>query len=255
MSSTQERPDNLQNGLLDIKPIETQKHKIKQNQLMKKNIIPRHPSSVIFNGTSGSGKSTLLCNFLTKPQFFAKYFKKKNIYLISPTGASDDLFENLNLDDENIIVDINRDAQAKLREIMDDQKEVIDSEGIDKAEKVLIIFEDIQSNSRFMRSSEFLKCFLMQRHYGLSVWLCGQSFKLTPRSCRMQANNIFCFQPNGSEMEVIVESYCPPGASKKDFEALVSHATADDYSFLHINRRVPFKDRYRKNLSTILRFG
>lgn len=253
--AVQETPDNLQNDLLAIKPIDTAKHKIKQNQLMKKNVIPRHPSSCIFNGTSGSGKSTLLCNFLTKKQFFGNYFKKKNIYLISPTGASDDLFENLKIDDENIIVDIKRDAQAKLKEIMQQQKDAIDSKGIEKAERVLIIFEDIQSNARFMRSSEFLKCFLMNRHYGLSVWLCGQSFKLTPRSCRMQANNIFCFQPNGQEMEVIVESYCPPGVSKHDFEALVHHATADDYSFLHINRRVPFKDRYRKNLSSILRLG
>ena len=241
------------NELLTIKPLSTEKHNIKQNQLMDANIIPKHPSSVIFNGSSGSGKSTLLCNFLTKKQFFGNYFKKKNIYLFSPTGASDDLFQHIQLPEDNIIVDITN-ASYILDDIMEEQKNVIDSKGISKAEKILIIFEDIQSDARFMRSTEFKRCFLMNRHYGMSVWLCGQSFKLTPRSCRLQANNIFCFQPNGSEMEIIVDTYCPPGMNKKDFTKIVTHATSDDYSFLHINRRVPFKNRYRKNLDIILKY-
>lgn len=248
----QEEPDELKDDLLGIKPLQTKKHKIKQNQLMQADIIPRHPSSVLFNGSSGSGKSTLLCNFLTKRQFYGKYFKKKDIYLISPTGASDDMFEHLKLSESNIIVDIKKEAKKKLESIMSKQKDVIDSKGIDRADKVLIIFEDIQSDGSFMRSSAFLKCFLMNRHYGLSVWLCGQSFKLTPRACRLQANNIFCFQPTNSERDILVENYTPPGMAKKDFMDIIDHATNEPYSFMHINKRLGFPKRYRRNLGNII---
>jgi len=238
---------------LEIKPLETDKSKIKQNKLQQSDVIPRHPSSVIFNGSSGSGKSTLLANLLTKPQFYGKYFKKSNIYLISPTGDSDDIFAHLKLPQDNICVDL-RDTKF-LEDILEKQKEKIEQDGVHKAEKVLVIYEDVQSNARFMRSKAFLRSFLMNRHFGLSTWLCGQSYKLTPRACRLQSNNVFIFQPSNSEKEIIIEDFCPPGMNKKEFEKIVDHATEQDYSFLHVNRRVPFRERYRKNLGHILSIG
>ena len=55
-------PKEVKNNkdLLKIIAYKTNKHSINQRSLMKKNIIPQHPSSVIFNGRSGSGKSNLL---------------------------------------------------------------------------------------------------------------------------------------------------------------------------------------------------
>jgi len=254
--ATQEQPDKIpDNDLLTIGKLETKKSKIKQNQLMRADIIPRFPSSVIFNGSSGSGKSTLLANLLSKKQFYKNYFKKKNIYLISPTGSTDDMFEHIELDDENICVEIKKEAPALLRKIMEQQKETIDSKGVDKAEKVLIIFEDIQSNGSFMRSPEFLKCFIMNRHFNLMVFLCGQSFTLTPRPCRLQANNVFIFAPTNNERELLVENFSPPKMHKKDFEAMIDHATKEPYSFMHINKRVGFDKRYRKNLNTIIKLA
>jgi len=247
--------DEKTKNLLAIEPLETSKSKIKQNALMKQDVIPRHPSSVIFNGSSGSGKSTLLCNLLTKPQFYKNYFKKKDIYLISPTGATDDMFDHIDIEEKNICVDIRKKAQPLLRKIMESQKKIIDAKGTDKAAKILIIFEDIQSDARFMRSSEFLKCFLMNRHYGLSVWLCGQSFTLTPRACRLQANNIFVFQPTNNEREILVDNYNPPGMSKHEFESVLDHCTNEPYSFMHINKRIGFNKRYRKGLGTIINFN
>jgi len=237
---------------LDIVPMKTVKSKIRQNRLMKNDVIPRHPSSVIFNGSSGSGKSTLLTNLLTKPQFYGKYFKRKDIYLISPTGASDDMFEHLNLPEENISTDL-RNTNF-LEEILEKQKRDIEDKGTDKARRVLIIFEDIQSNARYMNKPAFKKCFLMNRHYGCSVWLCGQSFKLTPRACRLQANNLFVFQPSNSERQIILEEFAPPGMTRRQFEKLFDHCVSERFSFMHINRRAPFEERYRKNLKHIVSF-
>ena len=232
---------------LAIKALPTDKNKIKQRVLMKKKIIPRHPASVIFNGSSGSGKSTLLLNLLTRKEFFKNYFDE--VYLFSPTGGSDDLFKHAKIPEDNIFMDIKEKDLAK---ILKDQRTIIEDKGIEKAPKILIIFEDIQSNGKFMRSKSFLKSFIANRHYGISTWLCGQSYTKTPRACRLQANNVFYFRGSGSELERISEEYCPPGLGKKEFAKIVDNATREKHSFLHINCHADFDDRYRKNLDEIL---
>ena len=52
--------------------------------------------------------------------------------------------------------------------------------------------------------------------------------------------------PNGSGKSTLVQFL------RENFKKLVQHATSEPYSFLHINNQVKMKDRYRKNLDTIL---
>lgn len=241
-------PVQLEGFSLEIRALPTDKSKIKQRVLMKKKIIPRHPASVIFNGSSGSGKSTLLLNLLTRKEFFKNYFDE--VFLFSPTGGSDDLFKHAKIPEKNIFMDI---KESDLSKILKKQRERIEEKGIRKAPKILIIFEDIQSNGKFMRSKSFLKSFIANRHYGVSTWLCGQSYTKTPRACRLQANNIFYFRGSGSELERISEEYCPPGMHKKKFADMVEDATREKHSFLHINMHDTFDKRYRKNLDTYLK--
>jgi len=203
---------------------------------------------VLFNGTSGSGKSTLLLNLLTRKEFLADYFNK--IYLFSPTGAADDLFKHLKIKKENIYMDMNPDD---LQKIMDTQEKLIAQKGVDKAPRLLIIFEDVQGNAKFMKSKPFLRSFIANRHFGLSTWLCGQSFTRTPRPCRMQANNIFYFRGGGGEKDLMVKEFCPSGMSQRDFSQLIDYATRDKYAFMHINMRCASDERYRQNLDVILK--
>lgn len=243
--------NNSNNYKLDlkIKKMPTAKNKIPQRVLMEKNIIPRHPSSVLFNGSSGSGKSTLLVNLLTRKEFLKDYFDK--IFLIAPTGGSDDMFDHIKIKKENVITDM-KNAPDFIQKLLNEQTEIIKSKKIHKAPKILIIYEDIQSCGRFMKSKVFLESFIANRHYGLSTWLCGQSFTKTPRACRLQANNIFYFRGGGSENSLIIDEFCPAGKTKKEFAKLIDTATEEPYSFLHINKRVANKERYRKNLDEII---
>ena len=242
MDSTKNCPYDL-----TIKGMPTAKSKIPQRLLMEKKIIPQHPASVVFNGSSGSGKTNLLISLLTTDYYFKDYFDY--IFLFSPTGASDDMFEHLKLNPENIFVDLDPDDLSK---IMEKQKNIIDKKGIEKAPKILVIFEDCQANNKFMKSKPFLKAFIANRHYGMSTWLCGQSFTRTPRACRLQANNIFFFKGSGGEHELMAKEFTPPGLKKKQFLALIDEATTGDYSFLHINMKSPHKERYRKNIDEII---
>lgn len=247
-------PEDIRKAGLTIKPFPTNKHQIKQRPSMKQNIIPRHASAVIFNGKSGSGKSNLMLSMMVKPELFGidktgkHYFDE--VYLFSPTAhGGDDLVKFLELKEDNISTDFDID---KLEGIIDKQMKDITQKGLLKTDKICIIFDDIQSDARFMRSKSFLKCFIQCRHLNISTFLCGQSFNLTPRACRLQANNIFFFPGSLSEMKVLVEEFTPPKMSKKDFEKLVHFATADPFCFLHINMREPPKTRFRKCLDTIL---
>lgn len=234
---------------LSIKALETVKSKIPQRFLMQKKIIPRHPASVVFNGSSGSGKSTLLLNVLTRKEFFKGYFD--HTFLFSPTGASDDLFKHLKLRPDHIFVDMD---VKDLQKILDKQKDLIEKSGVDKAPKILIIFEDCQSNKKFMNSKPFLKSFIANRHYGCSTCLCSQSWTRTPRACRLQANNVFFFKGSGGEHELIAKEFCRPGLNKKQILSLIDDATREKHTFLHINNHTTHEKRYRRNLDEIIHY-
>lgn len=238
--------ENL-NFSLDIGPLGTAKTKVKQRPLMEKNVLPRHPSSVIFNGSSGSGKSNLLCTLLKEKHLLGGYFDY--IHLISPTGCSDDMFEHLDLKPENIHTELN---PKHLEDIMEKQKELVESKGIEKAPKILVILEDCQSNQKFLKSKPVLNAFVANRHYGMSTWLCSQYFNLTVKACRLQANCIYFFKGSGSETQIVLDEFCPPNFTKKEFAKVVEFATREKYNFLQINMRASHDKRYRKNLKEII---
>lgn len=256
-------PEAARKKTLDIIPFETSKNKIEQRPAMEKDIIPKHASSVIFNGKSGSGKTQLLVNLLTRPGFYGKCVKHSckhkdceyfdEMYMFSPTAdGGDDLAKYLKIPKKHIFPDLNI---TDLDMLLQKQKEKCDRNGVDKSPKMLVIFEDIQSDAKFMKSKSFLRCFIQGRHINISTFLLGQSWTLTPRACRLQANNIFFFRGSGSEHKILIDEHTPPGLTKKEFEGLLNHAVGDKYSFLHINLRAPRETRYRKNLDTILQLS
>jgi len=241
-------PDEILKSGLEIKALPTEKSKIKQKPLMEKNIIPRHPSRVIFNGKSGSGKTNLLINLMIKPDMYKSYFDE--VYLISPTAnKGDDLPKFLELDEKHIFTDLDPEIVER---ILSDQMQKVEEKGIAKSPKVCVILDDIQSSPSFMRSNPFTQLFIAGRHYNLSVFVCCQQWNRLPRVCRLQASNIFFFPSSLSEVEVLCNEFCPPNMSKSQFKQMIKYATNEAYQFLHINMFTHFKERYRKNLNELL---
>jgi len=241
--------------ILKIVPYPTNKHKIKQRPMMKADIIPRHASSVIFNGRSGSGKSNLLINLLTRPEFYGpkkegekSYFDL--IFLFSPTAhGGDDLVQFLNLPPRRI--DTTLDTK-KLDHILSTQQHIIETKGLLKSPKILIIFDDCQSDAKFLSTKSFLRCFIQCRHLNISTFLCGQRFNKTPKACRLQANNIFFFPASDGEIDLMVDEYTPANMTKKKFKEIIQFATKERYNFLHINLRCKDEERFRKNLDEMI---
>jgi hypothetical protein len=236
-------------SIYDIKPLETSKDKIEQPLAAIEDIIPKLTSNMLFVGASGSGKSTLLVQLMTQPQFYQGWHDE--VYLISPTGRSDDVQGHLNLDEDNIIDDLDS-APAFIAELMEQQRDDIEDMGADKAKQIAIIYDDVISHRDLMKSKEFVASFVASRHYNFTTMLCTQSFTRVPRVARLQCQSLFYFKGGNSEMELLAEEMAAPGFSKRRMFNLINYATDDKYSFLHVNRRVPFETRYRRNLNEVI---
>lgn len=235
-----------------IKPLETKKNKIPMRGVMKAGIIPKHSTTSFICGRTGSGKSQLLLNLMTRPEFYGKkngthYFHE--IHVFSPTAKSDDIYEELKIPTHHLHDDLSLTA---LQDIIDNQKADIEKRGIDKSKRICIIYDDVQSNPSFMRSKEFNESIFANRHISATVFILGQSYTQTPRKVRLQCRYIFYFAGSNNEDNLIAEEFSPPRFSKRDMLDLIHFATEDDYSFLYINTSVPFKERYRKNLTDII---
>jgi len=235
---------------LEIKEIKTCKSKIKNPPRAEANIIPKLGTSCIFNGTTGMGKSTLLTNLITQNRFYPKKTFTHR-FLISPTAEGDDVQKALSIPKNNTFTNLN-EAPYFLSIIMEAQKKKIKKCGSHKAPQILIIYDDVISDPKFTKSNQFVKSFIASRHYNLTVMLATQSWTAVPRRCRIQARNIFFFAAPLSEVEKLCEEHCPPRFTKQQFYLMVAWATSEPYSFLYINKSVPMKDRFRKNLSEII---
>jgi hypothetical protein len=240
------------NDILTVRAFDTEKSKVKTKNFHKKNIVPAHPFRMINSGKSGSGKSNLLIKLLTEPKFYFNYFHC--IFIISPTaGKLDDSYKALiKSKSKSKIHIINNLDPDHIEEIMDCNKKNILENKVHKAPRILLVYDDIISDGKFMRSKSFLHSFVASRHYNASVIICTQKFNSVPRTCRLQANAICYFKGNNGELDVLAEEFAPAGYSKKDMIRIIDYATSDPYDFFFINDQAPFKERYRKNLSKIL---
>lgn len=232
-----------------IQVLKTLKDKIKQPPQCKSNILPQINSPVLFVGDTGSGKSTVLVNLLTRKDMMGKCFDR--VFLVSPTGKTDDIQKHLKLEDEEIISDLT-EAPEVIQELMDSQEQQIEKEGAHKSPFYAIVYDDVIGDRELLKHACFVKSFIACRHYNFTTFLCSQSYTAVPRKCRLQAKNIIYFKGSNSENEKICEEYAPPGYNKKAFLRLIDFATDEPYSFLHINKRVHFSERYRRNFEEII---
>ena len=238
---------------LSIHQIDTEKDRIKHPKLAchPMGIIPKLNSSLLLVGKSGSGKSTLLANLVSDKRFYGdKCFDL--IFLISPTGEADDIQKSIKIPPSQIFTDIMADGIPCLAAIQKHQEEDIKKVGAAKAKKILIIFDDVIGNEKFMREPAFVKSFIACRHYNCTTILCSQHFTRVPRVCRLQANYLAFFAVSNSEAELLAEEFAPPQMNTKQFMRLIDDTLKDPYSFLGINLKQPWESRFRKNLNEVI---
>jgi hypothetical protein len=247
------RPRQRCENPLIVKPFPTNKSKVKIRPYMENHTIPKHPFRCILSGSSGSGKTNLLLHLLTQNAFYKDYFDI--IFIISPTaGKLDDSYDVLNKSNPTTEIRIINDLdEDKIQQIMSTNKAIILEKKVHKSPKILIVYDDVISNKKFMNTKPFTHSFIASRHYNASVFICSQKYNGIPRVCRIQANAIMYFQGTNCERETMAVDHAPPGHSKREMESIIDFATGEPYSFLFINKQAQRGEQFRKNLDQILK--
>ena len=235
--------------MLKIQKIETRKDNIKQPELAELNHIPRINTSTILSGRSGSGKSLLLVNLLTRKEMLGDAFDA--IYLISPTGESDDIQKKLALPAEQVFTDVMEGIDF-IEKVLNANRTIIEQKGADKAPKLCVVYDDCIADKKLLNHPMFIKSFIACRHYNASTFICTQSYTAVPRRCRLQCSNIILFGCSQDELSILADTYTPARYTKKEFMELASFAMKEKFSFLYINMNADANHRYRKTFESIL---
>lgn len=239
--------------MLKIKAFPTDKHKIKVNELMSDCTIPKFPQSVLMVGASGSGKTTLFMRLMTEKHFYKGFHKF--VFLFSETARLDDSFKKLKLK-KNHIFDTEEEMIKNLNIIFQAQKRNVELNGIMKAPKILLVFEDLTTNEKLMRNSVFKSLWTLGRHLNIQVIAMIHKYKALPRTQRLNAMNIIYFRGSSDETLQLVDDFTPPGHTKKEFLQIVNLATKptedSPNSFLYMCNKLPFKIKFRRNFENII---
>lgn len=247
---------------LEIHDIESSKDKIEQPALAKdeRMIIPPLNSCVVISGKSGSGKTVLLNNLMTDERFYGKCEERPNgwfdkIFIFSPTAGADDVQMKLGIPKNHVYTDFT-EAPELLEVIQKAQMGKLEGGGkAHTVEKICVIFDDIIGETSFMATPEFKRMFYLVRHINGTTIICTQHFTKVPKICRIQAGFVFFFAGGANEVEVIVDEFAPPQYTKKEFRAIINEATKGSFNFLTICMKVPWKYRFRRNLSEFIHLG
>lgn len=266
--------DDLEIRSIDKK--DSGKSKVVRNNYHKLYVIPNHPSGVMFSGAKKSGKTTLLVNLLTNRNYYAYYFT--NIYVFSPNAFVDENWETLRdfyatktivfkddegeeyeaevKDDRAVFFEDLDEAESKIKEIMSEQKAIVEDEGIENSPRILIVLDDFIDHPKLTNSKIIMSLFTRGRHNNISTWMCTQAYNAPMLKMRKNLTNIIQFRTaNEKEVECLAQECCHRKLTRDEFKRIFDYATKEPFSFLHIYQDLPVhlcEKMYRKKFLEVL---
>lgn len=231
---------------LKVKPI-----KIKNDKSLKKindkinDRLPKLHLSWLLIGARGSGKTTLLINIINR--FYKNIFKNEHIFLISPSLGLD---KQLDLIDtpykfDNFDIDI-------IEEIINQCKDIINTEGKDKCPQILLILDDCITEGAFNSSGVIEHLFYRSRHYNVNIILTCQKYSSLSRGIRVNAIHQSFFEPfNESEKQWIIDTHSNK-FNKDKFNNMLNFVYNTEHNFFHIDYGKKKGMRYQVNFDEYL---
>lgn len=239
-----------------VEPIEVQKSKsIIRQPHGDTGLLPKHPFRLLVSGGSMSGKTTLVNQLLTNEKYgYVSFFNK--IVLVSPNAFGEQwerVSEILGEGEDGKITRFDEFKNDYFMALLDFLKQEKETSG-EFSPRVLIVFDDCLDDSKLVHS-QFLKAlFTRGRHAGISSIFITQAFNQFPLALRKQLSNVIVYPTfNQQEIDALHKDFGHARLSKQEFFDLFRLATAEQYSFLHINNQALDKSEvYRKRFTEIL---
>ena len=203
-------------------------------------LVPKPSFLMFINASRGSGKSTLLLNLLLNKNLLAGKFSQ--IYYISPTACLDNKVEVLkttpgilkintklinkmkekgkikivdgpagsnersystSIPEENFIEEVSIDL---LKDLISEQKKIIQMYGKEIADNILLIYDDCASETKFWKSQQLQKMCFNSRHVKISMILSLQNYRSLCKPLRLNMSQIVLFSTsNEAELKSIYE--------------------------------------------------
>ena len=176
-------------------------------------------------GKRNSGKSQML-RYLYNQQ---KHLFKA-VFCICPTESVNKFYSDL-IKKENIFDSYNEEWVEKLIAKM---TQVNAGKSDKDASHILLILDDLCSDTNFHQSKSFKKLCTRGRHVKISVIITSQYIYQIPPVARNNSDFILCSQMNTQGLDLLSTEFLFGNLSKKDFIDLYYKNTAD-YGFLVIN--------------------
>lgn len=186
----------------------------------------KQPFVLTLNAPRGSGKTFLLLNLLIHDDFYNDVFDK--IYLICPSAYQDPKYSILDIPSSQIMEKFD---EKRIEKIIKNKHQ---------DDEYLFIFDDCITENEFKKNSgndNIINTIAVNgRHMNVSMIIASQKTSGCSSFVRSQADGVYIFrQRSGNEYDAIHADNSVDGLNRRDFSALVSKATKEQYSFLMIN--------------------
>lgn len=195
--------------------------------------LPTKPFLWALVGKKGCSKTTVICNILQRKE--SPLYKHYNmIFWVSPTAGADPklapLLEDIGPDQtyDDLNNDVIEDILAKT-EAYTARWEKKNKKG---DPQFLTVFDDCIHQIRSKGASLITRLASQNRHLKMSCFFLLQKWRSFPTIIR---SNLDCITLFHNENEQEVSSFCSEIGNERKIRKMYEFATAEPYSFLHIN--------------------
>ena len=172
-----------------------------------------------------SGKSVLLKHLVE-----AEKHKFSKIYVICPTEKINRFYSDI-VDEECIFDSYDEKWVNKL---IDKMTEINSNKPAKERKNILLILDDLVSDTNFHQSPSFKKIIIRGRHINIAIILTFQYLNLIPPTARSNLDTLFVGQMNKQSVDLLVSEFISGDISKEEFIKMYNKCTKD-YNFLVIN--------------------
>ena len=172
-----------------------------------------------------SGKSVLLKHLVE-----AEKHKFARIYVICPTEKINRFYSDI-VDEECIFDSYDEKWVNKL---IDKMTEINSNKPAKERKNILLILDDLVSDTNFHQSPSFKKIIIRGRHINIAIILTFQYLNLIPPTARSNLDTLFVGQMNKQSVDLLISEFISGDISKEEFIKMYNRCTKD-YNFLVIN--------------------
>lgn len=204
----------------------------------KKGLIFDLPMRVALCGASGMGKTSILGSLCLLNAFYAKDFKGKNIYIISPSLPTDfklkTIIKEKDTPEENLYLDFDEEEMTELYYYLQDNFKFA-VENKEKPDNTLVIFDDMS----FSGKSKDKQCGILSkfmcngRKNLISVIQTAQKHAQLSTTSRENMTGCMMASCSDKQLDLITEDHSYIEKSK--FKKMFRQQTNERFSFFVIN--------------------